>query len=145
MSQTATKQVSEDIEDAIPLLREELTLLERAQLQQIVMLPGFKVLIKIANAACTRFNNRVVKLDPEASDFDEKVGKRQLKAWVASKICTMIFKAVDWHTEQVAATEKENEEVVVDSVAKLYGIHTIGPKKALLKQPRPKATEPEAK
>jgi len=126
--------------ESAPLLREELTTQERILLTQLTHMPGFKVLVKLLQAACARFNDNVIKLDPEAPDYDTKISKRQLKAWVASKFSADVFKAIDWHTDQVILAEQENQEESVDAVAKVFGIHTIGPKKNLLVQPKRKVS-----
>lgn len=124
-----------------PLLREELTPIERAHLYQVVMLPGFKVILKLANAACQRFNDNVIKLNPETQDFKDKVTIRQLEAWTASKYCSDLFKSMEWHTQQVSAVEKQEDEKADDAVSELFGIHITGPKKALLKQPKIKTVK----
>lgn len=135
------KDVATDKTDSEPLLRDELTQIERSLLHQVVLMPGFKVIIKLANAACQRFNDNVIKLNPETQDFKDKVTVRQLEAWTASKYSSDLFKSMEWHTQQVTAADQKEEQETDDAVKAVFGYTVTGPKKQLLKQPKLKTVK----
>ncbi len=55
------------------LLCDDLPQAERVMLAQTKMTPGWKIVEKIANAACLRFQQETFKVNPEDANADRKV------------------------------------------------------------------------
>ena len=114
--------------ETTPLLMESLTIPERVMLGQMTSVGGFKVLVKLFDAACSRATADVVKLDPESSDFERVLAERQRRARAINEFCASVMKSIDYHVDLIRREAAAEEVQVEDAVAKTFGIHTIPPK-----------------
>ena len=114
--------------DITPLLMESLTTPERVMLGQMTSVGGYKVLVKLFDAACSRATADVVKLDPESSDFERVLAERQRRARAINEFCASVLKSIDYHVDLIRQEAVAEEEQVVDAVAKTFGIHKVPPK-----------------
>jgi len=114
--------------DTTPLLMESLTVPERVMLGQMTSVGGYKVLVKLFDAACSRATADVVKLDPESADFERVLAERQRRARAINEFCASVLKSIDYHVDLIRQEAVAEEQEVVDIVAKTFGIHKVPPK-----------------
>lgn len=112
----------------VPLLTEDLTHPERIFLTQIFHHAGFKVLIKLLNAACARATEQIVKLDPENPDYQRLLTYRSQRSRNFSECISDVMRSVEYHTGVLKAEEVGEEIQAEDAVAKVFGIHKVPPK-----------------
>lgn len=94
-----------------PLLMEvnDLTPVERVNLAQLKLHPGFVVLEKLFMAACKNATDAVVKLDPSEEGFERKLKALQQKARERNDFCMLILASVEWQ-DQFAKALEESEK-----------------------------------
>jgi hypothetical protein len=110
------------------LLREELSPAETVMLGQMTQHGGYKVLVKLMDALCTRATQDVVRLEPEDKDYERKLSVRSQRARTVNETCSVILKSIDAHVQSAANQEEQEQKEAVDSVAKVFGIHPVPPK-----------------
>lgn len=134
----------------------ELSVPEKALLMQTTHTPGWKVVVKLANALCAKFTEDMLRLDPESEDYERVCVERQRRARIASEFSDQLMSAIHSHAEAVRLVAKKEEEEAVESVENMFGIHSrkelTGPEKAIHNifgihpaKPKKKATPPEGK
>jgi hypothetical protein len=112
-----------------PLLMDELSVAEKIVLGQLTHQPGFTVLQKLFDAACTRATADIVKLDPEEEGYDRVLAVRSQRARTMNEFANSIRKSVLFHTQTVITEAQEDDQQAVDLVAKTFGIHKVTKKK----------------
>lgn len=110
------------------LLREDLSSTEVMMLGQMTHHGGYKVLVKLMDALCTRATQDIVLLDPEADDYERVLSIRTQRARTINEVCSVILKSVEAHVESIASQERTEDQEAVDKVAKTFGIHRVPPK-----------------
>lgn len=116
-----------DEKDVKPLLADELTQMERVLLSRIVHDPGFKVLQKLFDSACTRATEDIVKLNPEELDYERRVAERQRKARSVHWFSELVRKSVIYHVDRIKTQDNVEEKQVVDAVNQTIGIFPAKP------------------
>jgi hypothetical protein len=106
------------------LLCDDLPQAERVMLAQTKMTPGWKIVEKIANAACLRFQQETFKVNPEDANADRKVVERQRRARNITEFSDLFFKSIYAHVNSIAQQEAGEEQEAVSAVGELYGIHS---------------------
>lgn len=119
--------MAEKIESKV-LLEGILTTPEQVLLAQLVQMGGYKVLMKLFDAATTRFQEAPLKLNPEDPNYEKLVASRTQRARNSIEYANSVFNSVKWHTEVIGLKETENEAESEDAVAKVFGIHKVPPK-----------------
>lgn len=134
------------------ILSDDMSILKKSLLLQTTLTPGFKVIVEMANDACLRFTQDIVRLDPESPEYERIVAERQRRARYASEFSDLLFQSVFEHAgsiqKQETQEEQEAEEIVsksfgihpavsgtpVDAITKTFGIHPAKPKKKSAEQ-----------
>lgn len=96
-----------------PLLMDELSTGEKVLLANLSLHPGFQVLIKLFDAACTSATNDVIKLDPLVEEYDRKLAYLQQAARTVNKFTNLVRKSIIYHSAmgeaETAAIESDLE------------------------------------
>lgn len=113
--------------EARKILCEDLTPLEKSLLLQTTMTPGFKILVKMANAGSLRATQDIIKVDPELPDADHVIKERTKRARYMTESYDLLFESAFSHADSVkmqAVQENKEAEERVDSI---FGIHPADP------------------
>jgi hypothetical protein len=113
--------------EAVKILCEDLLPAEKAMLLQVINTPGWKVVEKIANAACLRATQDTIKLDPESEDYERVCVERQRRARNITEFSDLLMRSIYEHAKTIRIVEKKEEEAAVDRVASMFGIHSANP------------------
>jgi hypothetical protein len=116
---------------SLPLLMEELTQVECAVLGQTVNTPGWRVVYKLMDAACTRANKAVMDVDPESAGADKVVIERQRMARNMSLFFSQVMKAIDFHIKSIQRVQQEEEIEAAVAVSKTLGFNLANPKESI--------------
>lgn len=110
------------------ILCDDLTPMEKALLLQTTLTPGFKVIVKMANAACLRFTQDIAKLDQEAPDYERLTIERARRARNISEFSDLLFASVFEHADSVKKQEAQEDKEAEENVNAVFGIHpaTVG-------------------
>lgn len=115
-------------EKEVPLLMEQLSVPEKVMLGQTMHGPGFKIVIKLLDEMCHRFEEAVKLLDPEEQDYAHRLSVRVPRARNADEFRNLLLNSIKHHVDS-AHTQAVKEDVeAVDAVSKTFGIHIV-PKK----------------
>lgn len=96
------------------LLREELNLVERTQLGNFTLHPGFEILKRMMAAACTQATERVIKIDPMSDGYERKLAAAQNAARSTNEFCAALLKSLQVHVEAgVKETQQQEEEQAI--------------------------------
>lgn len=106
---------------------------EKVMLNQVMHHGGFKVLIRIFDAACSVATNDALRLDPEEPTYDHKLAVRTQRARNFAECIDLVNKSALFHTNMLKAEESQEEHEAVDAVRKVYGINVLPPKKGVIK------------
>ena|SRR5271157_29014 len=79
------------------LLGQNLNTEERILLAQLTTQPGWKVLVKLMAEACRAATEEVIKLDPTAERYSEKVQGLQIAARSMNKFSAEVLDSVKLH------------------------------------------------
>lgn len=110
------------------LLEGVLTTPEQVLLAQLTQMGGYKVLMKLFDAASTKFQEACLKLDPESPTYEKQVASRTQRARNSIEYASLVFDSVASHVKTVGVQAAEQEEQQIDAVAKTFGIHRVPPK-----------------
>ena len=108
---------------ALPLLMDNLTTAEKVLLANLSLHPGYKVLIKLLEAACTAATNDVIKLDPMVEEYRRKLEHLQQAARTVNKFSSLVLRSVDYHSQcgqlEASVAETDVEKLVNDAQASM--------------------------
>jgi|SRR5579859_3098908 len=113
--------------EAQSILSPDMTQGEKVLVAQTVMTPGWKVIVKMANDACARFTQDVIKVDPESLDAEHVVSERQRRARIAIEFSDLLMRSVYAHADSIRHVDRKEEEEAVSRVAEMFGIHPAAP------------------
>jgi hypothetical protein len=105
------------------ILCEDLTPMEKALLLQTTLTPGFKVLVKMANAGSLRATQDIIKVDPELTDSDHVITERTKRARYMTESYDLLFQSAFEHADSVKRQEALEHEEAEQSVDSVFGIH----------------------
>jgi hypothetical protein len=97
MSEKDLKTASNETEGKKPILYDELDLTKRTMLANLILQPGWPVVIEIAEAVCKEATNKVIKLDVESLDYSKKLAALQQMAQSTNRFCARLFSSIDFH------------------------------------------------
>ena len=120
--------MAEKKETELPLLMDELTAPEKVMLGLTMGSPGFRVYVRVCEAAIARAIGKVAELDPEDSDYTHKLSVRAQHARTTKETIELIRKSVNYHTQNLQSQVDSEKDEAEAAVAKTFGIHTIKPK-----------------
>ena len=92
-----------------PFCYETLTQEQRLYLSSFAKHPGFIVLKKMMEDACSQATTAVIKLNPDDKDFDVKLKNRQMTARIVNEICATLIKSIVMHSDAAAVQEEQEE------------------------------------
>lgn len=101
------------------MLGREMNPVERAQLLNMTLHPGYKILRLMMDQACDLATAAVIKLNPSSTDnYKEKLVDLQLIARATNDFCSSLVKSIEAH-ERIGGLERVEEEdmkVVLEQV-----------------------------
>lgn len=121
-----------------PLLMYDLSQAERIVLGQTTHTAGFKVLIKLFDAAVTAAGNDRLTLDPEQEGYERKLSVRAQRERNFAECIDLVNKAVVFHSDSVVAEAQTADALAEDAVAKVFkpygGIYRVKTKEQKAKE-----------
>ena len=93
------------------LCRDCLTLEERVYLANLSTHPGFAVMIKLMEDACSQATKKTIALDPEDPNYDSKLKVRHLEARIMNDFAASVIASCRTHVEALEAEVEENQDV----------------------------------
>ena len=100
----------------IPLLIDGLTLPEKIMLGQTSLTPGFAVLIKLMDAACTDSRMLINDANPEDPDYEQILKARQQYSRAINRFASLVLKSVKYHTQNGVLEEQQKEQDALNVV-----------------------------
>jgi len=94
---------------SVPLMMDDLSVGEKVLLANLSLHPGYKVLVKLLDAACTTATQDVIRLDPMVQEYKRKLEYLQQAARTVNKFSSLVLRSVKYHAE-CAQYETENSE-----------------------------------
>lgn len=93
-----------------PIL-DDLLLPDKVVLANMTHHPGWKVAIRLLEAAVERANKDVIITDPEQPNYDKLLAARQQRSRSWNELARWFLDSVKWHEETArnAMAERENE------------------------------------
>jgi len=113
--------------EAATILSPDLTQAKKVMLTQTTLTPGWKVVIEIANEACLRFTQDIIRLDPESGDYERVSQTRTLRARFATEFSDSLFRSIQTHASSVRKVEDVEDTEAVYRVGEMFGIHPAKP------------------
>lgn len=96
------------------LLGENLTFEEQITLAQLTSQPGWAILVRMMAEACRNATEAVIKLDPQAERYNEKLAGLQTTARAMNKFSTEVLDSVKVHNRRaLEESERKNSPVKV--------------------------------
>lgn len=95
-----------------PLLFDELTMPQRTALANLVHHPGFEVLVMIMNKSCDVINSRLVKLDPQDSEYEKQLSRLHLQSRTVNEFCSSVLKSIQFHERMAVLHQQMSEEEI---------------------------------
>jgi len=92
-----------------PLLMDSLSLPEKVVLGQMSLTPGYKILIKLMEAACEDSRLAINDVNPEEPGYVEVLKARQQFSRAVNKFCVLLLRSVDYHKDHGIAEEQQKE------------------------------------
>ena len=105
------------------ILCEDMSPMKKALLMQTVMMPGFKVIIEMANEGCLRYTQDIAKLDPEQSDYERLVVERGRRSRNVSEWSDLLFQSIYGHVDSLKKQEAVDNQDAEEAVNNVFGIH----------------------
>jgi hypothetical protein len=96
---------------SIPLLCDDLQLVEKLTLSSLSAQPGFNVLVKIMNAACDRATKDVIKLNPAEKGYQQQLVTLQSRARFMNEFCQQVLDSIDWQVKDGEAKQAIKREL----------------------------------
>jgi hypothetical protein len=121
MPEKDLKTASNETEGKKPILHDELDLTKRTMLANLILQPGWQVVIELAEAVCKEATNKVIKLDVEAPDYSKKLAALQQMAQSTNRFCARLFSSIDFHAN-LAKFEHEQQDDAAQKAALLAEI-----------------------
>jgi hypothetical protein len=109
--------------EARKILCEDLTPVEKSLLLQTTLTPGFKVLVKMANASSLRATQDIIKVDPESADSDHVITERQKRARYMAESYDLLFESAFAHADSLKKQDAADDQLAEEAVSKTFGIH----------------------
>ena len=120
MSEQDLKLASNETEGKKPLLY-DMEHTKRINLANLVLQPGWQVLIEMFESACKEATGRVIKLDVEADGYSKKLAALQQMAQCTNRFCARVLSSVDYHVN-VATYQQTQEDEAAEKAALLAEI-----------------------
>jgi hypothetical protein len=104
-----------------------ITQVERVMLNQLMYQPGWKVLVKLFDAVCTKSVEAMAKLNPEDPDYDRLVVVRAQNSRITNETVKLIRDSVLAHVNSIIKQEEKENEEADARVERMTGIHAATP------------------
>lgn len=93
-----------------PFCEDSLSSDEKLYLSSLSKHPGFMVLKKLMEDACTQMATKIVKVKPEDPERITKINAYQLEAFAINDFCATLIKSCGWHATN-GEIEEENQKL----------------------------------
>ena len=90
------------------LLRDELTDIEKAELANMTLHPGFEILKRMMAEHCQMTTEAVIRLDPAESDYERKLARLQITSLATNDFCSSVLRSVSVLRDD--SVEQQQEE-----------------------------------
>ena len=127
-------------EKEVPLLMDGLSVPEKVLVGQVMHQPGFKILVRLLDDMCNRFEQSVKLLDPEEADYNHRLSVRVPRARNADEFRNLLLNSIKHHGDSAHTQAVREDTEAVDAVSKTFGIHIVD-KKPLGKIPEVQETQ----
>lgn len=115
-------------EKAKPLLLEsELSIAECVMLNGVMNTPGFSILTRLYEAACAWANNESIRLDPEDTNYNQKLAVRTQRTRNFNELVQYVRLSALTHVKRVEKQKQEENQQAEEAVASVFGIHPAKP------------------
>ena len=91
-------------EKELPLLMDQLSVPEKVMLGQTMHGPGFKIVIRLLDEMCRRFEEAVKLLDPEEADYAHRLSVRVPRARNADEFRNLLVNSIKLLTKGLNAS-----------------------------------------
>lgn len=106
------------------MLGREMDQVERAQLLNMTLHPGYKTLRHMMDQACSEYTADVIKLDPiNTEGYREKLANLQMMARCVNDFCASLIKSIEAHGRE-AASEREVAEQLKQTLNKVEALRS---------------------
>jgi len=92
-----------------PLLMDGLSNIEKANLAQMALMPGYLVLEKLMEAACDESRIAINDVNPEDPGYVDVLKARQQYSRAINKFSVLVLRSIKWHTDSVAVEDQKQE------------------------------------
>lgn len=89
-----------------PLCADRLTMEEQLYLSSLSKHPGFLVLKKLMEDACSQASAKVVRVKPDDPERTAKISAYQAEAYSINSFCAAVLKSCGWHAMTGEALEE---------------------------------------
>jgi hypothetical protein len=104
-----------------PFLMDDLSLPQKAMLGQTSLTPGFLVLVKLIEAGCKHYSDKVIKTNPEDPNYLQVLGYRQQAARSVNEFCDLLRASVNYHVDRGIFEENQKEQEAIQLVQQRAG------------------------
>jgi hypothetical protein len=101
----------------LPLLAEVLNPQQQELLMALAHQPGFEILVKIFEAACLKVTGRLVKLNPEDTEYKQKLEVYHRDSRVVNEFCSSVLSAIEFHGAAVRKRKAVDDQDLEDALA----------------------------
>jgi len=88
---------------------------EREALASMTYMPGFHILVKLMEEACSMAVADVIKVSPKDPKYDEMLKALQLEARAMSEFSDNLLKSMGWHVRMAEALLKAKDEAALQA------------------------------
>jgi len=79
-------------------------------LANLVLQPGWQVVVDMFESACKEATSRVIKLDVEADNYSKKLAALQQMAQCTNRFSARVLSSIDFHVRHAQFEVAEQEE-----------------------------------
>jgi len=94
---------------AVPLLSDELRMIEKVSLAALANQPGFPILVDLMEAACKRATAEAINLNPGDEGYDRKIKFLHSRARDFNEFRTLLLNSINWQIESGKVEQEENK------------------------------------
>jgi hypothetical protein len=96
------------------LLRDELTDVEKAELANMTLHPGFQVLKRMMAEHCQNTTEAVIKLDPMVDGYERKLALLQITSRATNDFCSSVLRSISVLRND--SVEQQQEEAAMSAL-----------------------------
>lgn len=104
----------------IPLLIDDLQLVEKLSLASLSQQPGFIVLVKVLNAACAKATKDAIQLNPIDEGYDRKIKALHTRARDFNEFSSLVLDSIAYHVKDGKNREVRKVEASEDNTVNRF-------------------------